>query len=456
MIKRILILGGIACILMANMNAQDSTTVIKKWTLLECINYALDNNVSIKRQALAASISKNNFTQSKANVLPSLGAGFNHNITFGRSIDYATNQFTDQNNYSGSLGAQADLVVFNGFRNVNSILQQKYQLAADELLVQKTKDQIVLNIATAYLQILFSQELLQVAESQYDVSRQQVERMQKLVDVGNKAMGDLMQIQAQAATEKSNVTTAKNNLKLSVLNLGQLLDMDSVTNFDIVVPANLTVDEMKVLQSVDYVYAQAEQNRPDIKYAENLAKGAEKGLIVTRSERYPTLSIAGQVYTYYSQALISPQPLMGYPGKSLSEQLKGNVSKAIGLNLSIPIFSRYSIQRDISNAKISVLDAQYRVRQTELDLYKTIQQAHTDAIAAFDKYKSAEESVKSNQEAFNYADQKFNVGMVNSVDYNVAKNNLTKAKSDLIQAKYEFIFKTRILDFYLGNDIKIE
>jgi len=144
-----------------------------------------------------------------------------------------------------------------------------------------------------------------------------------------------------------------------------------------------------------------------------------------------------------------------YSGRSVFDQIQGSVSKSIGLSLNIPIFSRGMTKRDISNAKLNLLDAEYRVRQAKLDLYKAIQQAHLDALAAYDKYQSSSESVKSNQEAFSYAEQKFNVGMVSSVDYNVAKNNLTKAKSDLVQAKYEFIFKTRILDFYMGNDIKL-
>jgi outer membrane protein len=347
------------------------------------------------------------------------------------------------------------LIVFNGFKNVNNILRQKYALTANELQVEKAKDDIILNIASAYLQILFSQELLQVAKSQLEVTQQQVEKTKKLVEVGNKAMGDLMQIQAQASTEKSNVTTANNNLKFSFLILGQLLDMDSVSGFDIVVPENLQVNQTAVVQSVDNVFSLAENNRPDVKLAENMSKMSEKDLSITRGSRLPSLSVNGQIYTYYSQALIAAIPSTSYPGRSISDQFKGNVSKQIGLTLSIPIFNRYSIETSIANSKLNLLDAEFRVRQAKLDLYKAIQQAHADAIASFDKYQSSIESVKSNEEAFNYAEQKYNVGMVSSVDYNVAKNNLTKAKSDLVQAKYEFIFKTRILDFYMGNDIKL-
>jgi len=256
-----------------------------------------------------------------------------------------------------------------------------------------------------------------------------------------------MQIQAQASTEKSNVTTANNNLKFSFLILGQLLDMDSVSGFDIQVPENLEVNSTGVIQSVDNVYSQAENSRPDVKLAENMAKMTEKDLAIAKSSRIPSLSLNGQVYTYYSQNLLAL--------KTISDQLSGNISKQIGISLNIPIFNRYSIETNIANSKLNVLDAEFKVRQAKLDLYKAIQQAHQDAVGAFDKYQSSIESVKSNQEAFSYAEQKFNVGMVSSVDYNVAKNNLTKAKSDLVQAKYEFIFKSRILDFYMGNDIKL-
>jgi outer membrane protein len=455
MIRRILIFTGLILSFSFSINAQDKPVINKKWSLVDCISYALENNVQIKRQAIIAKISGNNYNQAKLNVLPSLGAQFNHTLSYGRSIDIATNQFLDQNNYSGSAGAGADFIVFSGFKNVNSILRQKYALSANELLVDKAKDDIVLNIASAYLQILFSQELLQVAKSQLEVTQLQVEKTKKLVEVGNKAMGDLMQIQAQASTEKSNVTTANNNLNFSYLNLGQLLDMDSVTGFDIVVPENLQVDQNGILQSVDNVFNLAENARPNVKLAEFSAKMSEKDLLVAKGSRLPTLSVNGQVYTYYSQALIAAIPSTAYPGRSISDQFKGNISKQIGLTLNIPIFNRYSIETNIANSKLNLLDAEFKVRQAKLDLYKAIQQAHQDAVGAFDKYQSSVESVKSNQEAFSYAEQKFNVGMVSSVDYNVAKNNLTKAKSDLVQAKYEFIFKSRILDFYMGNDIKL-
>lgn len=452
--RRILILTGLILSLGFYGYAQNNPVVSKKWSLVDCINYAFENNVQIKRQEITSKITENNYNQAKVNLFPSLGAGFNHTLSYGRSIDIATNQFLDQNNYSGSAGASVDLVVFNGFKNVNNILRQKYALSAYQLQVDKTKDDIVLNIATAYLQILFSQELLQVAQSQLEVTQQQVEKTKKLVEVGNKAMGDLMQIQAQASTEKLNVTTSNNNLKLSYLNLGQLLDLDSVTNFDIIVPKDMQVNQTNVLQSVETIYGLAENSKPDVKLAEFMAKSSEKDLAIAKGARLPELSLNAQVYTYYSQALIASIPGV-YPGRSLMDQFQGNVSKQVSFNLNIPIFEKRTIERDIANAKLNLLDAEFRVRQAKLDLYKAIQQAHADAIASFDKYQSSIESVKANEEAFNYAEQKYNVGMVSSVDYNVAKNNLTKAKSDLVQAKYEFIFKTRILDFYMGNDIKL-
>ncbi len=459
MTRRILIFAGIILFLTISSYAQTKPDLSKKWSLVDCINYALENNIQIKRQEVTAQISTNNYNQSKINLLPNVGAQYNHTFGFGRTLVSATNQFLDQNNYYGTLGIGAELVVFSGFKNVNNILRQKFALATNELQVDKAKDDIVLNIASAYLQILFSKELLQVAKSQLEVTQQQVEKTKKLVEVGNKAMGDLMQIQAQASTEKSNVTTANNNLKFSYLILGQFLDMDSVTNFDIVVPENLEISQTGVVQSVDNVFNLAEGIRPDVKIAENMAKMSEKDLAIARGSRYPTLSFNGQISSYYSQSLIAdipanpPNPAV--PGISIYNQIKGLVSKQIGLTLNIPIFNRYSVETTIANSKLNVLDAEFRVRQAKLDLYKAIQQAHQDAVGAFDKFQSSIESVKSNQEAFNYAEQKFNVGMVSSIDYNIAKNNLTKAKSDLVQAKYEFIFKSRILDFYMGNDIKL-
>jgi len=420
----------------------------KVWTLEECIQYALDHNITIKRQELAADVSSNNAFQAKMNLLPGIGAGFNHSFNFGRTVDPTTYDFVEQNYQSQSMGVGGNMTLFHGLQNINNMKRQQFNLMAKLAQVEKAKNDVTLNIATAYLQILFSQEILEVAKAQLEVTRLQVEKMRKLVEVGNKAMGDLLQIQAQEASDRLEVINASNNLKIAYLTLTQLLDLDSAEGFEIAKPVTAQIDEALVAPEVEEIYTVAEKEMPQIRMAEYMVKAAQKDLAIARGARFPDVTLQSQVYTYYSELQTQYY--------SYEQQLRNNMSKTIQFGINIPLFSRYATQRDISNAKIARNDAELQLREARLDLYKTIQQAHADAVAALEKYRSAAEAVKANEEAFKYTEQKFGVGLVSAVEYNEGKKNLTKARADLLQAKYEFIFKTKILAFYMGNKIELK
>lgn len=420
----------------------------KVWSLEECIQYALDHNITIKRQELAADITSNNAFQAKMNLLPGIGSGFSHSFNFGRTVDPTTYDFVEQNYQSQSMGVGGNMTLFNGLQNINNIKLQQFNLMAKLAQVEKAKNDITLNIATAYLQILFSQEILEVSKAQLEVTHLQVEKMRKLVEVGNKAMGDLLQIQAQEASDRLEVINASNNLKIAYLTLTQLLDLDSAEGFEIVKPVTAQIDETLVATEVEEIYAIAVKDMPQIRMAEYMVKAAQKDLAIARGARFPEITLQSQVYTYYSELQTQYYPY--------EQQLRNNMSKTIQFGINIPLFSRYATQRNVSNAKIARNDAELQLREARLDLYKTIQQAHADAVAALEKYRSAAEAVKANEEAFKYTEQKFGVGLVSVVEYNEGKKNLTKARADLLQAKYEFIFKTKILAFYMGNKIELK
>ncbi len=264
---------------------------------------------------------------------------------------------------------------------------------------------------------------------------------------------------------------------MAYLELTQLLDLDSVINFDVVIPEDLLLDTTYILKSVMTIYNEALNNLPQIKSAEYSLMSREKSLAVQIGRRSPQLYLQGNYYTGYSSTgarldLNSPYdmtigylngdvnqpvtlPVYGTEDYPYFDQIKDNAYKSISVGLNIPIFNQNQVNRDISNARISVIDSKYALEQSKQILFKEIQQAHADAIAALEKYKSSTEAVKSNVEAFNYTQQKLDVGLVSSVDYNIAKNDLLKAQSDLLQAKYEYIFKTKILDFYSGKPITL-
>jgi len=435
-----------------------NTFAQKKWKLEDCIGYALQNNITIKRQALQAEVAENNLTQSKVDLLPDLGAGGSHAIGSGKVLNNSYQFASTANN--GSFGLQSNFVVFNGFQKLNTVKMNKYSFMSTVQNLEKIKNDISLNIASGYLQILYTKELLDVANSQLEVTKMQVEKTKKLFEVGNLARGSLLDIQATAATEEANVTGAENNLKLSYLSLAQMLDLDTVKNFTIFIPEEISVPEA-FSDNPDSIYRIALGNLPQIKSAEYSLLVAKSQLSIASGARLPQLSLTANYYTRYDfnakKYVNNPtDPLnptkLDYP---VNDQLNDNLYKQVSINLNIPIFTKYQIQKYVSNAKIGVKDAEFALRQNQLQLRKDIEQAYANALASFQNFKSQSDAVKASEENFKYIQQKFDVGMVNSVDYSVAKKNFAKAKSDLLYAKYDFIFKTKILEFYKGNVIKL-
>jgi outer membrane protein len=284
----------------------------------------------------------------------------------------------------------------------------------------------------------------------------QVDKTETLVKVGSVSKGTLLEINAQAASEKLNIIQRNNQLRISKLTLVQLLDLESPEEFSIVTPKNLSIENQPAVVITDSVFNYAVTNMPEVKSAEYMLQSQKKALAVTRGRRSPELYLSGLYYSRYNENAINPldpdplNPSINYP---MEDQLKDNQYKQITLGLSVPIFNKLRIQRDISIAKVNMLDAQYNLKQTKQNLYKNIQQAYSDAVSALEKYYSSYDAVKSMEEAFDYTSEKFEVGLASSIDYNIAKNNLSKTQSDLLQAKYEYLLRLKILDFYHGEEI---
>lgn len=446
--KRILI--GITALLLS---ATTNTNAQKYWTLEECIRHAQEKNITIKRKELVTDASRNTLFQRRMNLLPNLGAGADHNISSGRSLNMEEYKWENAKLQQGSLGISSELVIFNGFQNLNSIQKAKYDLMMNMSELDKAKNDISINIAIAYLAVLFEEELLEVAKSQHDLSMLQVERNKKLVEVGNIARGNLLEIQAQAAREQVSVTNAENNLKIAYLNLTQMLELDSIGDFRVFKPDTLTLEDVSPLLSVREIYNQALLNMPEIKSSEYSLKSTEKELAIARGRLSPSLTLSGLYYSRYNEKAVDIlDPTSNY---SYMAQIKDNQYKQVSLNLSVPIFTRFATKTQISNTKIRVEDAEYSLTDNKKALYKAIQQAHADAVNAYQNFISRREAVLSSEEAFKYTQQKYEVGLSSAVDFNIAKNNLTKANSDLLQSKYEYIFKNKILDFYRGVALKI-
>ncbi len=461
--------------------AQDATKAGQPFSLEQCIDYALKNNIQVKQSELNTEISNINLIQSEANLLPSLNGNASHSYNTGNTVDRFTNQFHSATTLSQNFSLSSDVTLFSGLQNMNSIKENKYNFLASKFDVDKMKNDISLNIAGAYLQILFNYETVDNSRNQIGITTGQVERTKKLLEAGSAAKGALLDIQAQLALEELNLTVAQNQLDISYLTLAQLMNLTSSDGFSIVKPSLTIGNDVLLTGDATSIYNTAVSNLPEIKSAELKVKSADKAVDIAWGGLSPRLAISGSYGTGYSgasQRLVAPPAFTGYAPdgsftsphgdtvlsptfsnpvyekKSFSDQYKDNVNKSFGFYLTVPIFNRFQTKTSIDKARIQKLNAELNVESTKLQIQKNIQQAYADANGALKKYISTQKALDAMQESFKHTEQKFNVGMVNTNDYNTAKNKLITTQSDLLQAKYQYVFKTKVLDFYQGKPLK--
>jgi len=452
----------------------------KTWSLEECIDYALKNNIQVKQSELNTSLSKVNVLAAEGNMLPSINGNASHSYNIGRTVDRFTNQFADAQVLSQNLYVSAEISLFSGFQNINTIKQNRYEYLASKYDVDKMKNDVSLNVATAYLQALYTMDAVINAQNQLAITTAQVDRTKQLVDAGASAKGTLLDIQAQQASEELALTDAQNQLDIALLSLTQLLNLPSSENFSIVKPDLSSVNESLLTSTPALIYNTAISNLPEVKSAEFKLKSARKGVDVAWGGLSPRLSFSASYGTGYSGA---SQRLLGLPSYTgyapngdftsggdtvyspvfssptyekipYADQYRDNVNKSFGFYLQVPIFNKLQVKTAIDRAKIQEMSAELTIESTKLQIRKNVQQAYADANAGLKKYASSVKALEAMQESFKYTEQKFNVGMVNTTDYNTAKNKMAKAQSDLLQAKYEYVFKAKVLDFYQGKPLK--
>jgi outer membrane protein len=423
------------------------TTQPKQWTLQECISYALENNISIKRQKLNADYQSNQLKTSKLDMIPSVNAATEYGIGFGRSLNKTMNAYNSKTTQSVNGGISTDVTLFQGFVKKNSIKEARYNLLAATESVKEIQNNIALSLTSYYLQVLFDKELLSVAREQYELTNQQLERSKKLVDAGKTPMGTLLEIKSQLAKEALNITNQENSLSLSLLNLAQVLDLADVNSFDVVSPQIPEIGTDSV-RNVNDIFETAVNTMPQIKGAEFDLLSSNYQLKKAKGNMLPTLSLGAGWNTQDSK-------VKGEFDFDFKNSLKNNANTYINLKLSVPIFNGLQARYGVKNAQIKQLDYQYALDAKKLALRKEIQQAYADATAAYKKYLSSHEAVTSYNESFSYTEKKFDVGIITTIDYNTAKNELTKSQSDLLQSKYEYILRCKILDFYKGIPIQL-
>ncbi|HRG00612.1 MAG TPA: TolC family protein [Bacteroidia bacterium] len=455
------------------------------WDLQQCVDYAQKNNISLKQSEISARINKNNANQSKAAILPTINAGAQHTYNFGRTIDRYTNTFANTQVLSQNFYVSSNVVLWSGLAQYNNIKANQYlYLSSSESYLQQRND-LALNVATAYINVIFSDEILQISKSQYKITQEQLERTQKLADAGTLAKSAVFDLKAQLANEEANVTGADNNYQIAMLTLKQLLNLDSMNNFNISKPnVDILNNELASL-SVQNIYETALKNQHSIKSANYNVMSAEKTLAAAKGRVSPTLSMTGSLgtgtsgldkkvdavnFVGYEQTpyfiaddinnptmiapVYQPKTEIITSEKPFADQFKDNVNKSIGFTLSVPIFNGLQTVTGIKNAQLNALNAKYTQDLTEQNLYKTIAQAYANARAALNKYNANKASVEASEQSFFYAQQKYNVGAISTFDYNNAKTRLQNAQGNLVQAKYDYVFKLKVLDYYQGKELK--
>lgn len=427
----------------------------KKWTLEDCILYALDNNIQIKQSELSSTGYKHDLLQKKLDLLPSLNGNAQSAWGWGRSPNPQTNIYTTENTNQQYFSLSSGVTLFNGLQKYNAIKKAQLDLEASRFDSDKMRDDISLMIAGAYLQILFSRELVKTAQDQVDITKQQIERTSKLVEAGTLARGDLLDIQSLGAREEVNLINAENQLNLAYLDLVQILDLPASEPFEIAIP-EIDIKVQPELLAPDNVFKYAVLNLPEVKSAEYRLESASKSLSISRGYRSPTLSMNGSWSTTISDQIRENLLDPNSGTMPFDDQIRNNENKSLSVGLSVPIFNGFQVSNAIQQSRIGVKLAEFDLELVKNNVRKSVETAYTDAIAAYKTYQANQKSLESFTEAFKYMEQKFNVGMVNSLDYNTAKTQLARAESDLLSAKYDYVFKVKILDFYMGKPITID
>jgi len=415
------------------------------WSLEKCINYALDNNIKIKQGVISTKYQQNQLKQTKFSRLPNLNGQMSQNLSFGRSLTY-DNTYKDINSSESDFGLGTSIPVFAGFQINNNVSKLELDLQASVEDLSKAKSDISVNIASTYLEILFARDLVKVSEDQLIVTNLQIKQTNEKVEAGSLARGSLLEIEAQAAGEELNLVNAKNQLQLAKLKLTQLLELPLKDNFDVEVPNLPEISAQASIASSVEVYKSALLTRPEIKGADYRYQSSRYQLKMAQGTLFPTVSLYANIYDSYNDKYKD----INNSDISFSRQLKNNQRKGVGVQMNIPIFTRFANRLQIDNARLQVLNYELELESAKKLLRSDIETAQTNAIAALNRFNSNQKAVSSMREAFRYSEEKFSVGLVNAVEYNTSKTKLAKSESDLLQAKYEFIFRTKILDFYRG------
>ena len=428
------------------------------WSLEDCVKYALEHNISIRQSDLDIQTAQIDKKDAFGGFLPNVSASASHSWNIGLNQDITTGLLQNQTIQFTSAGANVGIDIYKGLQNVYTLRKANLSIVAAKYQLQKMQEDIALNVANAYLQVLFNKENLKVQNEQLAIDNKQLNRTQELVNAGNLPKGDLLDVKATIAADNQKVINAQNTLLIAKLSLAQLLQLDSFDNFDVVDVNEFQMEQSLLSQTPTSIYDKAKQQRVELKIAQTNLEIAEKNVAIARAAYQPTLrgfynfnsrvSYADIALRDNTGAIIGTQP----PPKFM-DQFNDNKGQSFGAQLNIPIFSGFAVRNNVERNKVNLEKSKIALEQQQLDLQRNVYTAFTDAKGALKAYESAIEALDARMQSYNYSKEKFEVGLMNAFELSQSQTLLANAQSEVIRTKYDYIFKTKILEFYFGIPI---
>ncbi len=462
--------------------AQSEVDPQKKWTLRDCVDYAIENNLSVKQSEYDISLTEIDKKDAIGNFLPNLNLNSSSSWNSGLTTDVTTGLLRNQTTQTTFGGLSSEVLIYRGLRNQNQLKKAELSILASQYQLDKVKDDISLFVINSYLEVLFAKEAVNVAIPQVEITREQLERTEALVNAGTLPKGDLLDVQATLANDEQNLIITQNSVRLALISLAQLLQLSDYENFDI---ADEEIETLPLINladySVDKIYQKALETRNEIKVAQANIDIAERDIKLAKGALQPTLAgfynwnsrysdidrivgseidpdnptvVIGQVETT-GDNVISPnfRPITGSPNDFWT-QIDQNKGSSFGLSLRIPVLNGFQASNNVKRAKLFLEKQKTVLSEEELALEKIIHQVYADAVGALKLYDAAKKSLSAQEESFRYAQERFDVGVLNSFDYSQIKNRLVKVNSDLLRAKYDFIFRVKLLEYYYGIPVE--
>jgi outer membrane protein len=440
------------------MSGLSSLAQTKKWTLQECVDYALKNNISIQQTDLENKTAAVEKSSAIGSFLPSVNASASHSWNIGLNQNITTGLLENQTTQFTSAGLNANVAIYNGLQNQNKLRRANLSILAAQFQLSKMKDDVSLNVANAFLQILFNKENLKVQNELLANDEKQFTRTNELVNAGGVPRGDLLDVKATVASDKQKVVAAENSLFISKLSLAQLLQLEDFQNFDIADTDYDAKESATMLEKPETIIAKAKQDRVELKIAKANLDIAQKDITIAKGAYQPSVS---GFYNFNTRASYSDRfigldannsPILGNPAP-LFDQFSDNKGQSFGLQLNIPILNGFSVKNNVDRSKIAYERSQIASKQAELDLERNVFTAITDAKGALNAYEASITALEARTEALNYAKEKYAVGLMNSFDFNQAQTLYANAQSEVIRTKYDSIFKVKVVEFYFGIPI---